>query len=307
MKNKTLFNSLFLTFSFIGSCLVLNKPIKANDISPSCPDPSVISEIGDINSNTNPSDSFISLTTTSPTEKGYCKTTPELYGVKVFKMGFCEKNPGNPSGLEILVGQNIDYSSCSWGFENTNGMDAAFTATSSIDLPEANSSRPAAGTYPYAVMIMSNELKIKGKYGPIGDITYYTRDASSLTDYGATTDINEYAASTSPVLFAGPDTCLATAEGLTVTGGTMSGYLLDNTGKIIDAAVANKSTTTTGCTEAEKLLGVVTMTNDLIIDDNTNGLKMTFGVTDAMNATLDNNNGEIEFISKAFSVTFETF
>ena len=305
MKNKTLFNSLIFTFSLIGSCLVLDKPIKA-DISPSCPDPSVISEIGDINSNDNPADSFISLTKTSDDEFGYCKTTPEQYGVKVFKIGFCEKNPGNPSGSDIVVAQNIDYSSCSWAFENTNGVDAEFTATSSIDLPEANSSKPAAGTYPYAVMIMSNELKIKGKYGPIGDITYYTRDASSLTDYGATTDINEYAASTAPVLFDGPDNCLAAVEGFAVTGGAMSGYLLDNTGVIIDADAANESTTTTGCTDAEKLLGVVTMTNNITIDDDTNGLKMTFGVTDAMNATLDDN-GKIEFISKAFSVTFETF
>ena len=307
MKTKTLFNSLIFSFSLIGSCLVLDKPIKA-DISPSCPDPTLISEIGteDKDLDINADDSFITLTKTSDDEKGYCKTTPEQYGIKVFKMGFCEENPGNPTGSLPIVSQNIDYSSCSWAFESADGTDAEFTATSSIDLPDANSSKPAAGTYPYAVMIMSNELKIKGKYGPIGDITYYTRDASSLTDYGATTDINEYAASTAPVLFDGPDNCLAAVEGFAVTGGAMSGYLLDNTGVIIDADAANESTTTTGCTDAEKLLGVVTMTNNITIDDDTNGLKMTFGVTDAMNATLDDN-GKIEFISKAFSVTFETF
>jgi len=311
MKNKTLFNSLIFSFSLIGSCLVLDKPIKA-DISPSCPDPAVISEIGNITSDINPIDSFISLTTTSVNEKGYCKTTPELYGVKVFKMGFCEKNPANPSGSGILVAENIDYSSCSWAFESADGTDAEFTATSSIDLPEANSSKPAVGTYPYAVMLMSNELKIKGKYGPIGGTTYYTRDASSLTDYGATKEISEYAASTSPVLFDGPETCLATIEGAAVTGGTMSGYLLENTGKIIDASLATESDGIKGCHNAKKLLGVVTMTNEITIDDNTNGLKMTFGVSDAMNATLESditnaNYGEIEFISKAFSVTFETF
>ena len=39
MKNKTLFNSLFFTFSLFGSFFVLDKPLKADD-SPICPDPS---------------------------------------------------------------------------------------------------------------------------------------------------------------------------------------------------------------------------------------------------------------------------
>ena len=304
MKNKTLFNSLIYTFSLIGSCLVLDKPIKAGI----CPDPSTqnISGIGTYEK-TDP-ESFWSLT-----DEGYCTTTPEQYGVKVFKMGFCKKNPGNPSGSEILLQQNIDYSSCSWGFESTDGIDAEFTATSSIDLPEANSFKPAAGTYPYAVMIMSSDVKIKGKYGPVGGITYYTKNANSATSYGATTDINEYAPSTAPILFGSPEICVGTSEGNAVTGGEMSGYFLDNTGKIIrsyNLATGLK----TGCADtAEKILGVVTMANDLTIDEDTNGLKMTFGVTNAMNATLDGDNGtytgngQIEFISQAFSVTFETF
>ena len=47
------------------------------------------------------------------------------------------------------------------------------------------------------------------------------------------------------------------------------------------------------------------MTNDITIDDNTNGLKMTFGVTNAMAVVLDNL--RMEFQSQAFNVTFETF
>ena len=302
MKNKTLFNSLIFSFSLIGSCLVLDKPIKAGP----CPDPSTqnISQIG-TSLKTDP-ESFWSLTGV-----GYCTTTPEQYGVKIFKMGFCKKNPGNPNGGEPLVNQNIDYSSCTWAFENTDGRDAEFTKTSSIDLPAAGSSKPAAGTYPYAVMIMSNELKIKGKYGPVGGVTYYTRNVSSLTDYGATTDINKYAVSTTPVLFTGPENCLATIEGGPVAGGTMSGYLLNSTGKIIDGDLNTESNGAEGCINAKKLLGVVAMTNDITIDDDTNGLKMTFTVTNGMNATLDGNggatDGQIEFISMAFGVTFETF
>ena len=85
----------------------------------------------------------------------------------------------------------------------------------------------------------------------------------------------------------------------------MSGYLLDNTGIMEESELAIGIGPEFGCADADKLLGVVNMTNDLTIDDNTNGLKMTFGVTNAMAVQLDNL--RIEMQSQAFNVTFETF
>ena len=304
MKPKTLFNSLIFTFSLIGSCLVLDKPIKANE-SPDCPDPSAVNISGIGTFGGSDAESFISRTNALGAN-GYCKTTPEKYGVKVFKMGFCTQNPGNPSGAGAREGQNPDYSSCSWSLENTDGIDAEFSATTSIDLPQGSSSKPAAGTYSYAVMIMSKDLRIKGKYGPVGGTTYYSKNANSLTDYAGTTDINEYDFTTAPLVsFTGPDSCGASTEGVPVTGGTMSGYLLDNTGIMEVSELALGIGPEFGCADADKLLGVVNMTNDLTIDDNTNGLKMTFGVTNAMAVQLDNL--RIEMQSQAFNVTFETF
>ena len=304
MKTKTLFNSLIFTFSLIGSCLVLDKPIKAND-SPICPDPSAVNISGIGTFGGSDAESFISRTNALGAN-GYCKTTPEKYGVKVFKMGFCTQNPGNPSGAGAREGQNPDYSSCSWSLESTDGIDAEFSATTSIDLPQGSSSKPAAGTYSYAVMIMSKDLRIKGKYGPVGGTTYYSKNANSLTDYAGTTDINEYDFTTAPLVsFTGPDKCGASTEGVPVTGGTMSGYLLDNTGIMEESELALGIGPEFGCADADKLLGVVNMTNDLTIDDNTNGLKMTFGVTNAMAVQLDNL--RIEMQSQAFNVTFETF
>ena len=62
MKNKTFFNSLIFTFSLIGSCLVLDKPIEAND-SPICPDPSAvnISGIGIFDNDPDPELSLIHI------------------------------------------------------------------------------------------------------------------------------------------------------------------------------------------------------------------------------------------------------
>ena len=77
-----LFNSLFFTFSLIGSFFVLDKPLKEEDSS-----------------------SFFALTGGYGEDGGgFCRGTPTEYGVTVFKMGFCTKNSGNPTGSSILEG-----------------------------------------------------------------------------------------------------------------------------------------------------------------------------------------------------------
>ena len=103
MKNKTLFNSLLFSFSLLGSFFVLNKPLKAEN-APVCPDPEKITISSVYNlSNENDPNSFYGLT------GGFCRGTPDKYGVKVFKMGFCKKNPGNPTGSSILEGEGSSF------------------------------------------------------------------------------------------------------------------------------------------------------------------------------------------------------
>ena len=299
MKNKTLFNSLLFTFSLLGSFFVLDKPVKAD--SPVCPDPSTTS-ITTIYDDTD-SNSFFALTE----GEGFCRSTPEQYGVTVYKMGFCTKNPGNPTGSSILEGSKPDYSSCTWAYENSSGETADFSAGGSVDLSEAYSSTPAAGTYPHAVMLISHEFRIKGKFGPVAGKTFYTTD----TFQESTTDISSWDITTAPLTsFSGPNECSATTEGEVVVGGTISAYLLDSTGSML----VSDSTTNTGapCTGVDKLLGGMNMANDLTISDTTNGLEMTFVVTDNGMSVMTNS-GEVwpptELImsSGPFSVTFETF
>ena len=70
---------------------------KANaEESPECPDPSTttITSIADRGDAT----SFYALT-----GGGFCKGTPDEYGVTVYKMGFCTKNPANPKAVFLLV------------------------------------------------------------------------------------------------------------------------------------------------------------------------------------------------------------
>ena len=300
MKNKTLFNSLFFTFSLIGSFFVIEKPLKAED-APVCPDPSTtsISSVYNMFDEEDPN-SFYGLT------GGFCRGTPDTYGVTVFKMGFCKKNPGNPSGSSILEGSKPDYSSCTWAYENSSGEVADFSAGGSIDLSESSSSVPALGTYPHAVMIISKDFRIKGKYGPIAGETYYTTD----TWEESSTNVSDYAVTTAPLKsFDGPEKCTATTENETVVGGTISAYLLDSTGTIL---VSDSADTGTPCSGMEKLLGVMNMSSDLTISRTTKGLKMTFVVTDnGMSVITNGEEGapptEIIMDSGPFSVSFDTF
>ena len=304
MQNKTLLNSLFFTFSLFGSFFVLDKPLNADDLDPVCPDPSKT----EITSIYDPFDktSFFELTGGYGEEGGgFCRGTPEQYGVTVFKMGFCKKNPANPTGSFILEGSEprYDLSSCTWAFESTTGETADFSVGGSVDLSKAASSSPTAGTYPHAVMLISKDFRIKGKYGPIAGKTFYTTD----TFMESTTDINSWDTTIAPLKsFSGPNECIATTEGEAVVGGTISAYLLDSAGTIL----VSDSTTNTGapCSGMQKLLGVMNMSNDLTISDTTNGLKMTFVVTDNGMSVMTNE-GATQLImnSGPFSVTFETF
>ena len=303
-SKKTLFNFLLFTFAFIGSLFVIDKPLKAED-GVACPDPSstTITSLYDEED----SSSFFALTGGYGEDGGgFCRGTPTEYGVTVYKMGFCTKNPGNPTGSTILEGSKPDYSTCTWAFDKTDGEEAEFGAGGSIDLSEVASSDPAPGVYPHAVMLISKDFRIKGKYGPVGGQTFYTTE----TFEESTTDSTKWKTVKAPLnSFTGPEMCSATTEKNVVVGGTISAYLLDTTGTML---VSDTSETGTPCTGQVYLLGVMNMSSDLTISDATKGLKMTFLVTNnGMSVMAKNNPGspptELIMDSGPFSVTFETF
>ena len=295
-----LIKKILLGLTFVGTISFSQNKVNAQT-SPTCPDPSTTS-ITSIYDNTD-SNSFFALTE----GEGFCRSTPEQYGVTVYKMGFCTKNPGNPTGSSILEGSKPDYSSCTWAYENSSGETADFSAGGSVDLSEAYSSTPAAGTYPHAVMLISHEFRIKGKFGPVAGKTFYTTD----TFMDSTNDISSWDTTTAPLTsFSGPTECTATTEGEAVVGGTISAYLLDSTGTML----VSDSTTNTGaaCTGMEKLLGVMNMSSNLTISDTTSGLEMTFIVTNnGMSVMANGGDGvppsEIIMDSGPFSVSFDTF
>ena len=293
MKNKkTLIKNLLFILTFLGTISFSQNKAYAEE-SPECPDPSTttITSIADRGDAT----SFYALT-----GGGFCKGTPDEYGVTVYKMGFCTKNPANPTLGSVLAGSAPDYSTCSWTYENSTGEAASFSAGGSLDLSESYASAPTAGTYPYAVMLISKDFNIKGKFGPVGGKTYY----STSTFESSSTDIADYATTTAPLnSFGGSGNCTAYTEGESVTGGTISAYLLDSSGTMLE-----NDSSLSKCSGQVKLLGVMDMSTDLSITESTSGLKMTFVVTNNGMSVVTNSSGDgIYMDSGPFSVTFDAF
>ena len=103
--------------------------------------------------------------------------------------------------------------------------------------------------------------------------------------------------------FGGDEECVAYTEGEVVTDGTISAYLINSSGILLDS-----DSTITECSGQEKLLGVMKMSSDLTISDATAGLKMTFTVTNNGMSVVTNSAGTDIFVdSGPFSVKFETF
>ena len=123
----------------------------------------------------------------------------------------------------------------------------------------------------YAVMLISKDFNIKGKFGPVGGKTYY----STTTFQTSSTDIADYATQVAPLnTFGGDEECVAYTEGESVTDGTISAYLINSSGIMLE-----NDSSLSECSGQEKLLGVMKMSSELTISDATEGLKMIFTVT----------------------------
>ena len=303
--SKLLTNSFVSGLTIFGASVILpSEKVSAA----ACPDPSstTITSLATGGDAT----SFYQITDDNePGDGGFCEGTPDEYGVTVYKMGFCTADPGDPTGSSPLAGSAPNYNSCTWTYENTSGEAASFGAGATFNLSDSFASKPAIGTYKYAVILIAKNFDIKAKFGPVGPVggtrtTYYTtttfkQPATSTTD----TPPTNWAAQSSPLnSFDGSGTCEAVTQNLSVSGGSISAYLLDSSGVII---TDNSSIST--CSGVDKLLGVMNMTNSVNITSATKGLKATFVVTDNGTSVMyDSGNNWIEFDSGPFSVSFET-
>ena len=228
--------------------------------------------------------------------QGFCNGTPSVYGIKVFKMGFCTSNPFTSAGVAA------DYSSCTISFTDSLGVDTSFAAGTTISLPSGGSSIPAEGSYSYAVIELDKTFDIAAQMGPFNDgTTYYSTSSwTSSGSPGSTTGPAEVFES-EMTSFDPTQTCQAISDPVVQAAATLTGYLIDSSNNLI----AN-DTGVTNCSGVSKLVGVAQLNTPVTITGATTGLTATFTVTNNGSSVYCSVGGcgNIMFDSGPFNVSF---
>ena len=232
---------------------------------------------------------------------GFCEGTPSVYGIKVFKMGFCTSNPFTTAGVAV------DYSSCTISFEDSAGYDTSFAAGSTVALPAGSSSMPAVGSYSYAVIELDKTFDIAAEIAFDDGTTYYS--TSSWTTAGSpgqtTGSAETFAAEMAS--FDPNTSCQATSDPVVQSAATLKGYLINSSSELIadDTGVTN-------CSGVSKIVGVAALNTPVTITSATTGLTADFTVTDNGSSVFCSNTGggavagcrNIMFDSGPFRVEF---
>jgi len=211
---------------------------------------------------------------------GSCAGTPDEYGVTVYKMGLCINDP-TPA-----AGSAADYSSCSLTFEDTSGSAASFAAGGSVALPESLATRPDDGIYNYALILISTTFEIQATYGPLGDGTTYYSTSTSVGSSGTPNTTGPATTNPAPTTSFNPGQSCDSQDTVSGSSGPMTGTLLN-----ISEERIPDDTTVSNCTGAEYILGVVSLTSPVTIDETVTALDATFTVTNNGTTIVSDNPG----------------
>jgi hypothetical protein len=198
-----------------------------------------------------------------------CRFTPQLYKAAVFEMGLCTANP--------MSGASLDRSTCTTVFtatDQTNGSLHDF-ALGDVELI-GTSTRPANGTYTFPYIILKNTFTIKAEYER-GGTTYYVKKSGSACDAVSTTSPAEECTD-SLTQFNQAGNCDGEYLGARFSGGSLNGYLMraSDLDKRDGAADDDGSG---GCSNVDRLVGVMELDTPVVISPSTISFKFTFNVT----------------------------
>ena len=105
------------------------------------------------------SDTPVSHDSGSTYDKDYCNEEPLNYKIKIFEAMVCSSDPYVAGTGD--TGADPDFTSCTNFFTNTAGKDVVVQPNAKADLFDGSSVSLPIGTFPYSVIILSNELNIK--------------------------------------------------------------------------------------------------------------------------------------------------
>ena len=239
-----------------------------------------------------------------------CYITPSTYKIRVYEMGLCTSDPLAGTFInendDITTDNSIDESSCSATFSSTTGSLVDLAGGSSQTLTGTNF-RPNSGVFPHAYIKIDNTFGLKGSY-QINDVTYYSianggKDTTSSNNIEWDEDLKDFDngnacnGTESERIVAGSETF---TSGVT---GTMKALLATDDGDGTYTGV-----TKANCATSTRLYGVFAPTNPVTITDETQGLEVTFSITNrGMTIIPDGSGGMTRFSSGPFSPSFVTF
>ena len=252
-----------------------------------------------------------------------CDTAPDIYEVVIYKLYLCTSAP-----TEATTSSTVVLTPCSQIFNNASGATASVTQGSDIDL-DGTYTRPPNGTYTHGYAYMENTFgitwsgKIDGsKNGHTGSSggnntgaggggtgVYCATMPNSGTHKQGSTHTNSSKCSANDDLTAGKfvetleqfggfnDSFLSRAVVSNING-TTAGII----GLLVDENEHRAATTG----EVEKLEGLVTFADPVVITTATTSLSMSFNVGEGMtfsdhlnNDTLDIGSGPFQAIMTA--------
>ena len=240
-----------------------------------------------------------------------CYVTPETYKTRIYEMGFCTSDPlagTYEDGENVATDNEIDESTCTPVLQSQSGSLVNISPGEVQSLAGENI-RPPAGTYPHAYIKLSNTLGLKGKQ-KVNDVTYY-----SSSDGTATTNIANYVEWDEKIIDfeKGPE-CEPLAENRWMAVSETFNTGITGTMKAVLSHLSNGKyvgTTQADCGDSTRIFGSFAPTNPIIISSETQGLQVTFTITDkGLSVIGGTTNGKAvvsRFSSGPFVPGFETF
>ena len=224
-----------------------------------------------------------------------CDEAPALYEIVIYKLYLCKSIPTEPTTTST-----VDLTPCSQVFNNDSGATASVTQGTNIVL-DGTYTRPPNGTYTHGYAYMDNTFGITwagelsasmtGMTGGTG-VFCGTVAGSGTHAKAATSHTNSSVCGSSPITagkfvetlaqFGSPTNAFlskGTAEDINGTTADIFGYLVDSN----EHRAAN-----TG--EVEKLEGLVTFADAVVVTADTTSITMQFNVGEGMHLSTSSGN-----------------
>ena len=215
-----------------------------------------------------------------------CDEAPALYEIVIYKLYLCTSAP-----TEATTSSKVVLTPCTQIFNNSSGATASVTQGAEIVL-DGTYTRPPAGTYTHGYAYMDNTFGITWAGELSASMTGMTGGsgvfcgtvAGSGTHAQASTHTNSSVCDSSAITagkfvetlthFGGVGDAFsskAEAENINGTSADIAGYLVDTN----EHRAANAA-------EVDKLEGLVTFANPVVVTGDTTSISMTFNVGEGM-------------------------